>query len=162
MKALMRRSFGAGFSFGLTSGVITTLGLMVGLEASTGSRLAVIGGVLTIAVADAFSDALGMHVSQESENKFSVREIWEATIMTFVAKFLFAMTFVVPIMFFSLTRAVEICILWGLLILGLYSYYLARRERIPPSKVIGEHLIIALIVVILTHYIGNVIAIVFL
>ena len=39
-----------------------TLGLMVGLHAGTHSMPAVLGGILTIAVADAMSDALGIHV----------------------------------------------------------------------------------------------------
>jgi hypothetical protein len=37
----MKSSFGMGLSFGLTSGVITTLGLIVGLHAGTHSRAAV-------------------------------------------------------------------------------------------------------------------------
>ena len=53
----MKHSFRAGFSFGLTTGIITTLGLMVGLYSGTNSRLAVLGGILTIAIADAFADA---------------------------------------------------------------------------------------------------------
>jgi len=52
----MKRSFRIGFSFGLTSGIITTLGLMVGLYSSTNSQLVVIGGILTIAIADSLSD----------------------------------------------------------------------------------------------------------
>ena len=59
----MKESVKKGFGFGLTSGVITTLGMMVGLNASTGSRTAVIGGIIAIAIADAFSDAVGMHIS---------------------------------------------------------------------------------------------------
>ena len=58
----MKESVKKGFGFGLTSGVITTLGMMVGLNASTGSRTAVIGGIIAIAIADAFSDAVGMHI----------------------------------------------------------------------------------------------------
>ncbi len=65
----MKLSYIKGISFGLTSGIITTLGMIVGLHAGTHSRLAVIGGVLTIAIADAFSDALGIHISEESQNK---------------------------------------------------------------------------------------------
>ncbi|HIE31931.1 MAG TPA: hypothetical protein EYP67_06070, partial [Methanosarcinales archaeon] len=65
----MRHSLKTGFSFGLTSGIITTLGLMVGLHSGTHSELVIIGGILTIAIADAFSDALGIHVSEESESK---------------------------------------------------------------------------------------------
>jgi hypothetical protein len=40
----MNDSIKKGFGFGLTSGVITTLGLIVGLHSSTNSTLAVIGG----------------------------------------------------------------------------------------------------------------------
>ncbi|MGZ8381620.1 MAG: hypothetical protein ACXW4C_08190, partial [Nitrospira sp.] len=58
-RRLMKASFKTGLSFGLTSGVITTLGLMVGLHSGTHSRTVVIGGILTIAIADAMSDALG-------------------------------------------------------------------------------------------------------
>jgi len=72
----MRHSIKMGFSFGLTSAIITTLGLMVGLHSGTHSKLVILGGIFTIAVADAFSDALGIHVSEESENKHSAKEIW--------------------------------------------------------------------------------------
>ena len=50
----MKTSTIKGVSFGLTSGIITTLGMMVGLNFSTGSKLVVLGGILTIAIADAF------------------------------------------------------------------------------------------------------------
>jgi len=50
---MLRHSVETGLSFGLTSGIITTLGLMVGLHSGTHSRLVVIGGILTIAIADA-------------------------------------------------------------------------------------------------------------
>ena len=45
------RPLRVGISFGLTSSVTTTLGLLVGLSAGTSSRPAVIGGVFIIAVA---------------------------------------------------------------------------------------------------------------
>ena len=44
-QALMKSSFRMGFSFGLTSSVITTLVLIVGLHAGTHSRAAVLGGI---------------------------------------------------------------------------------------------------------------------
>ena len=103
-----KHSFLVGFSFGLTSGIITTLGLMVGLHSSTHSRLAVIGGILTIAVADALSDALGIHISEESENKHSHKEIWEATISTFLSKFIFTLTFIIPVLLFKLPTAIMV------------------------------------------------------
>ena len=61
----MKQSLKTGFSFGLMSGVITPLGLMVGLNAGTHSRLAVIGGIVTIAVADALSRSEERRVGKE-------------------------------------------------------------------------------------------------
>jgi VIT1/CCC1 family predicted Fe2+/Mn2+ transporter len=151
----MRHSFKTGFSFGLTSGIITTLGLMVGLHSGTHSKLVVIGGILTIAIADAFSDALGIHVSEESENKHSVKEIWESTIFTFVAKFVFAMTFLVPILLFSLGTAIVVSIAWGLSTLSIFSLYIAKEQGEKSWKVVGEHLVIAVVVIIITHNVGH-------
>ncbi len=71
----MKHSIKTGLSFGLTSGIIKTLGLMVGLHSGTHSKIAVIGGILTIAIVDAFSDALGIHVSEEAENRHGTIEI---------------------------------------------------------------------------------------
>ena len=44
--------------FGIISGIITTPGLMVGRHSATHTRTVVIGGIVTIAIADAFPDAL--------------------------------------------------------------------------------------------------------
>jgi vacuolar iron transporter family protein len=151
----MKLSYIKGVSFGLTSGIITTLGMIVGLQAGTNSRLAVIGGVLTIAIADAFSDALGMHISEESENKHTNREIWESTIGTFAAKFIFAMTFLAPIFIFSLGTAIWASIAWGLFWLGLISYWMARDQKKPISHVMFEHLGIAIVVIFVTHFVGD-------
>ena len=151
----MRHSLKTGLSFGLTSGIITTLGLMVGLHSGTGSRLVVIGGILTIAIADAFSDALGIHVSEESENQHSTREIWESTVFTFLFKFVFALTFMVPILLFPLTTAIMVSVVWGLSMLAIFSYYIAREQKEKPWNAIGEHLLIAVLVIITTHYVGH-------
>ncbi len=152
---MMRHSIRTGFSFGLTSGIITTLGLMVGLHSGTHSKIAVLGGILTIAIADAFSDALGIHISEESENKHVIKEIWESTISTFFTKFVFALTFVIPILLFELSKAIVISIIWGLSVLSVLSFKIAKGEKVNCWKVIAEHLIIALVVITITHYVGD-------
>ena len=151
----MKHSLKIGFSFGLTSGIITTLGLMVGLHSGTHSKLVVIGGVLTIAIADAFSDALGIHISEESENKHTAKEIWEATISTFFSKFVFALTFIIPLLLFELSTAIVVSIIWGLSMLGILSFSIAKEQKERPWKVVVEHLIIALVVIVITHYVGD-------
>ena len=65
----MKQSFKSGYSFGITSGIVTTLGLIVGLSSGTHSELAVIGGILSIAIADGLSESMSMHVARKSENK---------------------------------------------------------------------------------------------
>ena len=152
---MFRHSLKVGFSFGLTSGIITTLGLMVGLNAGTGSKLAVIGGILTIAIADAFSDALGIHISEESENRHTTKEIWASTLSTFLAKFIFALSFIVPVLAFSLPRAILISIAWGLLLLCAFSYKIAREQQKSAWNVVAEHLMIAFAVIIATYLVGT-------
>lgn len=154
----MTKSFRAGLGFGLTSAVITTLGLMIGLNASTGSKLAVIGGILTIAIADSFSDALGVHVAKETEPNAVAREVWEATGFTFLFKFLFALTFIVPILLLPLSTAIVVSIIWGLSILSLLSYKLAQSQGQSRWESLGEHLGVAIAVLIITNTLGHIIA----
>lgn len=152
----MKLSIRKGFSFGLTSGIITTLGMIVGLHSSTHSQLVVIGGILAIAVADAFSDALGIHISEESEDQHSEKEIWESTFSTFFSKFFFALTFIIPVLFLELNTAIIVSVVWGLSLIALFSYYMAKKqEKIEPYKVVLEHLFIALLVVAITHQVGD-------
>lgn len=100
----------SGFAFGLISGAITALGLMAGLHSGTGSRLAVIDGIVTIAIADAFSDALGVHVAEESKNDVSPVQSGRTTLLS---KAVFSLTFLVPLLIFDLSTAVIVAIVWG-------------------------------------------------
>lgn len=151
----MKESIEKGIGFGLTSGIITTLGLMVGLNSGTHSAKVVISGILVIAIADALSDALGMHISEETNYNRSTREVWEATIFTFLAKFIFASIFIIPVLFFSLKIAIIISIIFGLILISLFSSYIAWRQNESYAKIISEHLVIALLVIIITQFIGD-------
>ncbi|TET79442.1 MAG: hypothetical protein E3J41_01915 [Candidatus Cloacimonadota bacterium] len=157
----MKHSLKTGFSFGITSGIITTLGLIVGLHSGTHSKLVIIGGILTIAIADAFSDALGIHISEESENRHTTKEIWQSTFSTLFSKFIFAMTFVIPILLFRLPIAIIVSMAWGLSLLGIFSLYIAKEQRAKAWKVILEHEFIAIIVIVLTHFVGKWVASIF-
>lgn len=151
----MNHSLSIGFSFGLTSGIITTLGLMVGLHSGTHSQLVVIGGILTIAIADAFSDALGIHVSEESENKHSAKEIWQSTAATFASKFFVALSFVLPVLLLQLSTAILVGAAWGLLLLAALSYFIAKKDGKKAKGAVAEHLFIAVCVIVLTHFAGD-------
>ncbi len=151
----MKRAIIRGVGFGLTSGIITTLGLIVGLNSGTHSKTVVLGGIFIIAVADALSDALGIHISIESENRYKAKEIWQSTLSTLLSKFLFALSFIVPIILFDLKTAVPISIAWGLLLIGWFSYYIAQQEKANTGRVILEHLLITVGVILASYYVGS-------
>jgi len=151
----MNKSLLAGLGFGLTSAVITTLGLMIGLNASTGSKLAVIGGILTIAFADAFSDALGVHVAKETEEGAIAKEVWAATGFTFLFKFIFALTFLIPVLLLPLAPAMIVSIIWGLSILSILSFWLAKSQGQSRWESLGEHLGVAILVLVLSNTVGH-------
>lgn len=149
----MKQSIKTGFSFGTVSGVITTLGLLVGLISSNADRGIIIGGILSIAFADAFSDALGIHISEESKEGSTKKNTWLSTFWTYSTKLITALTFLIPVIFFPTTVALIIAIVWGLLILALSSYLtLPKENRVAMTF---EHLFIGTIVIIVAFIIGE-------
>ena len=152
-----------GVSFGLTSGVITALGMIVGLHSATSSKLAVVAGIIVMAIADGLSDAAGLHMAEEAEvekgkAKHTPKEIWLTTLFTFLSVCGFSLTFVVPILIFPLKMAVFLAIGWGILLLILLNFYTAKIKKESPIKLISEHILLALFVIIISYLIGNLIA----
>ena len=126
-------------------------------ELSYGMRVAVISSnpvePLTHvegAIADALSDSLGIHIAKESITKNSTRAVWEATFATFLSKFVISMTFVIPLLLFALGTAIVVSIVWGLSLLGIFSYFIAKEQNKKPWHVILEHIAIAILVVYVT------------
>lgn len=151
----MKESLKIGLGFGLTSGIITTLGLIVGLNAGTSSVKVVIAGILTIAVADSLSDGLGIHISEEAEGGNNAEHIWGSTFYTAFFKFVVALSFLIPLIFFPLNSAIYVMVVWGILLLGGFSYFIAKWNKGNPLTTISEHLLVAGIVLILAYYAGN-------
>lgn len=154
----MNTSLKKGLGFGLVSGVITTLGLMTGLNAGTHLKTAILGGIMVIAVADAMSDALGMHMSEETDKKQTEKNIWQATLSTFGAKLLVALLFAVPVILLELNTAIMVNIGLGLSLIILFSLYLAKLHHISYWKAVGEHLLITIGVMLVTHIVGDLVA----
>jgi VIT1/CCC1 family predicted Fe2+/Mn2+ transporter len=153
-RILKNKGARTGVFFGATSGVITTIGLIAGLNAGTQSLVAVLGGILVVAVADAMSDALGIHLAQEADPESTTEHIWAATIWTFFTKLVVALSFAIPLLFLPLQLAVAISVAWGLLVITLLSAYLARLQKVAALPVITEHVLIAIAVVAISHFIG--------
>lgn len=152
-----------GISFGLTSGVITALGMIVGLNSATSSRLVVVAGIIIMAIADGLSDAAGVHISEESElekgtDKHTQEEIWVATFFTFISKAISTLTFAVPFLFLPLQTAVFFAIGWGISLLIFLNFIIANFKKEKPIKLILEHVLLAVFVIIVSHNVGHLIA----
>ena len=152
-------------SFGLTTAVITSLGIIVGLYSATHSKLAMVSGILIMAIADGLSDAISLHTSEEAKVEkgnavYTSKEIWVTTIFAFLAVSGFSATFVIPILILSLKTAVFVAIAWGILLLILLNFYIARIRKGNPIKIISEHIFLAIFVIIVSYLVGNLIAMV--
>ncbi|WP_456401114.1 hypothetical protein [Persephonella sp.] len=146
-----------GFGFGLTSGVITTLGMLIGLATISESKTVIIGGIISIAIADAASDALGIHIAEESHEKTESKNVWTVTVTTFVSKFIFSSSFLIPVALLDIKLAVAVSLIWGFLLLIVFSYKIAIDRNENPLKTILEHTIIATIVLFIIHITGDII-----
>ncbi len=154
IKLMENKGARTGLFFGATSGVITTIGLIVGLYSGTRSLVAVLGGILVIAVADAMSDALGIHLAQEADPDSTHSQVWVATVTTFLTKLVVAASFALPLLWFPLSIAVLVCVGWGLIVIAMLSAYLARVQNTAVLPIVGEHVLIAIAVVGISHFIG--------
>jgi len=68
-------------------------------------------------------------MSEESEARHTSVEIWTATLSTFFFKLVFALTFAIPVLLLEPSVAVLAGTIWGLLVLGVFSFKLAREQR---------------------------------
>ena len=149
-----------GLSFGLTTAVITTLGMIVGVNAATSLKLAVVASIIIVAIADGLSDAIGLHVAEETEMekggiKHTKKEIWLTTLFTFLSVSGFSLTFVIPILIFPLKMAIIVAICWGIFLLICLNFYIAKIRKEKPIKLILEHIFLALFVILISHLIGS-------
>jgi VIT1/CCC1 family predicted Fe2+/Mn2+ transporter len=155
MKLKIADSLMAGFGFGTSSGVITTLGMIVGLYSASSERLAIIGGIFTVSVADALSDALGEHISEESKKHTTPKDIRNITISTFVSKLVIGLSFAIPFILLSVNHAVVASVAYSALVLVLLSLRIAKKTGQNRYEVITEHLLVGFAVVIITFFLGK-------
>jgi VIT1/CCC1 family predicted Fe2+/Mn2+ transporter len=144
------------FTFGSTSAIITNISIIVGLG-STISKTGIIGSLLVIAVADNISDSLGIHIYKESENS-AMKESIISTLGNFFARFIISLTFIAIIMFLSIKMAEITAILWGLFLLSVISYLIARKNNNKPILEVLRHIAVAVIVIALSKYAGYLIS----
>ena len=120
----------------------------------TRPQLSIIGGILVVALADNISDSFGIHIYQESEC-LNEREVWFSTLTNFLTRFFVSLTFIFLVAVLPIKLAVAYSVAWGLTLLTVMSYTIAKKRGIGPYPVILEHLSIAAIVIIASSFLGK-------
>jgi len=144
-------------SFGATAAIVTSMALIVGLDAATASRNAIVGSLLIIAIADNLTDALGVHVYQESE-RLAPREAFRTTVTNFLARLLASLSFIGLMLLVPLPLAIRVAIAWGLGLLAVLSLWLARARGVAAVPEIAKHCAVAVAVIAFSRFIGTWIA----
>ena len=139
------------FSFGVTSAIVTSLAFIVSLSESINSRFAIIVSLLVFAVADNISDSLGLHIFQESDLKKS-KVVNVSTFSNFFTRFLVVVVFVLLVEFLPINYAVIVSIIFGISLLSVLSYFIAKEQKTNPYMSILEHLAIAILVIVVSYF----------
>jgi VIT1/CCC1 family predicted Fe2+/Mn2+ transporter len=133
------------------------MGLILGLDAAANSRQAIVSVLLIFAVADNLSDSLSVHVYQEAEQLES-REAFRSTLANFATRLLVALSFVVLVITLPRDSLATITVAWGLLLLALLTYRIARARGARIGREIAKHVLVAAIVLVVSRWLGTWIA----
>ena len=142
------------FSFGATSAIITNLALITSLDTMAHAKLSIIGSIAVIALADNISDSFGIHIYQESEG-IDKKEIWFSTLDNFFARVFVSLTFVLLVVALPMGLAVVSSVVWGMALLAVISFTIARSRGVDPFSAIAEHVGIAVVVITAGHFVGR-------
>jgi len=143
----------AWFSFGGTAAIVTSMGLILGLEAAAATRPAMVSALLIVALADNLSDSLSVHIYQEAEN-LEAREAFRSTLANFAVRLLVALSFVALALFAPRPWLAAGAIGWGLALLSVLTWRIARARRRPVGREIAKHIAIAVVVLAVSRALG--------
>jgi len=141
--------------------VITALGVLVGLYSATASKLAVVSGIIVMAIADGLADASGLRLSEEAEvgrDGCSAHDSKEATltgVFAFLAVAGSVLSFAVPVLLLPIKTAILVAGLWGLLLLASSNFYVAKLRGSGSMKFVIGRLLLAAGVVIFSYWLGT-------
>jgi hypothetical protein len=140
-------------SFGSTAAIVTSMALIVGLDATRGSTGALLSSLLIAGLADNLTDSLSVHIYQEAE-KLPECQAFRTTATNFVARFAVSLSFVLILVALPRLTAVRLSIIWGFSLLSALSYLLARARAVSALSEIWKHDVVAIVVILMSRAIG--------
>jgi VIT1/CCC1 family predicted Fe2+/Mn2+ transporter len=144
-------------SFGGPAAIVTSMGLIVGLNAAAEGKAPIVGSLMILALADNLTDSLSIHMYQESE-QLSEREALWTTVANFFTRLVVALTFIAMILYLPSPMAIYLAVAWGLFLLSGLTFLLARERRGDPMSEIWKHCAIAVLVIALSRAAGDLIS----
>ncbi len=141
---------------GATAAIITSMGLIAGLTQGENAKASIITGLLIVAIADNISDSFSIHIYKESEGATS-KDVRSTTFGNFTSRLILALTFILMVLFLPPLTALIVSSVWGLLLLGILSYLIAKDREAKPIIMVARHLLIALLVLAGSKFLGNLI-----
>ena len=140
-------------SYGGTAAVVTSAALIIGLIAADATKPVIISALLIAALADNLTDALSIHIYQESE-QLEKKDALAGTITNFFTRLLFGISFVILVGLFPLSYVAKAAVIWGILLLAILTYLVARERKVKPLPEILKHLAVAFVVITVSRMIG--------
>jgi vacuolar iron transporter family protein len=141
------------FAFGATAAVMTSMALIVGLGTANTGKASIIAGLLIIGVADNLSDALGIHIHEESEVEGKT-EAFGLAVSNYITRFLVVCSFILIVLLLSPGAAHWVGMVWGVVLLSMMTYFIAQARAANPAREIAIHLVVAATIVALSQGIG--------
>ena len=141
-------------SYGGTAAVVTSTALISGLSAANATKPLIVSALLIAALADNLTDALSVHVFQESE-QLAEKDAFAATATNFIARLFLCISFVPLVVFFPLAHATALAVIWAALILATLTYLVARERKLKPAPEVFKHLFVASTAIVASTLIGH-------
>ena len=141
-------------SYGGTAAVVTSMALIDGLSAAQATKPVVISALLIAALADNLTDALSIHIFQESE-QLNQADAFAGTLANFVTRLLLSISFVALVGLLPPGYAAKVATTWGMLLLAILTYLVARERKVKPLPEVLKHLLVAAAVIIASGAIGH-------
>jgi len=132
-------------SYGGTAAVVTSTALISGLSAADATKPVIVSALLIAALADNLTDALSVHIFQESE-KVDQKDALTGTITNFLTRLLLCISFVLLVGLFPLAHVAKVAIVWGMLLLATLTYLVARERKVKPLPEVLKYMLVASLV----------------
>lgn len=144
-------------SFGGTAAIVTSMALIAGLDAAHAGRVSMVSALLIAAVGDNLTDSLSVHMYQESE-RLEQKEAFVGTLTNFVTRLAVCLSFVLIVALLPDRGAVVGGLVWGMSLLVVLTWILARYRKVSALSEVGKHLSVAMAIIFVSIRIGRWIA----